>query len=232
MKALRLVLFFVVLLAETTLCRTAADSEVQPMSQVIQLRGDTWHRTEKGLWLVKFYAPWCKHCKKMAPEYERVAAKYNGAGGQKGVSIAQVDGVAEEKLLRRYDISGYPTVLLFRDGQRLATFGSARTYDAFVAFIEEHAGGAVDGAGAEAGGGRLGGGSWESVSSMGSAASRVGATAARLLTSRLSVTRVALGTFCLGIACSAAILALLYCTTPPPPPAATAAARPQRVHLE
>jgi len=53
--------------------------------------------------LVEFYAPWCGHCKKLAPEYEK-AAKTLRSGDNKNVALAKVDTTAETELGSRFEI--------------------------------------------------------------------------------------------------------------------------------
>lgn len=60
--------------------------------------------------LVKFYAPWCGHCKNMAPEYE-IAGETFKAGD--GVVIAKVDADAERDLGERFEVKGFPTIKWF-----------------------------------------------------------------------------------------------------------------------
>ena len=67
-------------------------------------------------WLILFYAPWCGHCKKMAPAYERVAEHYHRATPQR-VNVGRVDATAHPMLASAYEVQGYPTLVLLRDGK-------------------------------------------------------------------------------------------------------------------
>ncbi|PNF32184.1 Protein disulfide-isomerase A5 [Cryptotermes secundus] len=65
--------------------------------------------------LVMFYAPWCGHCKKMKPEYEKAAALLK-AEKIAGIAAA-LDATKEAAIAARYAIRGYPTVKYFRAGE-------------------------------------------------------------------------------------------------------------------
>ena len=64
--------------------------------------------------LVEFFAPWCGHCKKLAPVYEDLAANLDFAKDK--VSIAKVDADAEKGLGKRFGVQGFPTLKWF-DGK-------------------------------------------------------------------------------------------------------------------
>ena len=65
--------------------------------------------------LVEFFAPWCGHCKKFAPEYEGVAKVYDD---EPEVVIAKLDGSVHQKILRKYDIKTFPTLIWFPKDQK------------------------------------------------------------------------------------------------------------------
>ena len=51
---------------------------------------------------VKFYAPWCGHCKAMAPAYSSLAKKMNEQ--EDGIPIAKVDATVEKELAEKYGV--------------------------------------------------------------------------------------------------------------------------------
>ncbi|OIW09142.1 hypothetical protein TanjilG_11280 [Lupinus angustifolius] len=85
--------------------------------------------------LVEFYAPWCGHCKALAPEYAEAATELKG----KGVILAKVDASEENELAQEYDIQGFPTIYLFIDGIHKLYNGN-RNKDAIVSWIKKKTG--------------------------------------------------------------------------------------------
>jgi len=88
--------------------------------------------------LVEFYAPWCGHCKSLAPKYESLA---NVFAGDKDVLIAKVDATEESDLANRFGVSGYPTLKFFPAGSAVPVdYNEARELDDLVKFINTQAG--------------------------------------------------------------------------------------------
>ena len=64
--------------------------------------------------LVEFFAPWCGHCKTLAPVYEELAQNFAFAGDK--LSIGKVDADDHKELGRRFGVQGFPTLKWF-DGE-------------------------------------------------------------------------------------------------------------------
>ncbi|CAN2389674.1 positive regulation of protein folding, partial [Pristimantis euphronides] len=84
--------------------------------------------------LVEFYAPWCGHCKQFAPEYDKIAGTLKE--NNPPIPVAKVDATEAAKIAEKYDISGYPTIKIFKNGQPVEYEGS-RTEKAIVAKVKE-----------------------------------------------------------------------------------------------
>lgn len=60
------------------------------------------------LWMVEFYAPWCGHCKNLAPEYEKAAKALSGV-----IKVGAVDMTTQQSVGSPYGIKGFPTLKFF-----------------------------------------------------------------------------------------------------------------------
>ncbi|RAH45788.1 protein disulfide isomerase family protein [Aspergillus aculeatinus CBS 121060] len=90
--------------------------------------------------LVAFTAPWCGHCKNLAPTWETLA---NDFAREANVVIAKVDAEGENSkaTAKANGVTGYPTIKFFPRGSTEATvYNGARSEQAFVDFLNEHAG--------------------------------------------------------------------------------------------
>ena len=87
--------------------------------------------------LVNFYAPWCGHSKKLLPEFDAAADALASESfeGQDPV-LLKIDLVEHEDLYFRFDIKGFPSVRLFRNGEEVDEVFH-RTEDALINYIRK-----------------------------------------------------------------------------------------------
>jgi protein disulfide-isomerase A1 len=88
--------------------------------------------------LLEFYAPWCGHCKALAPKYEELGQMYkDNADWASKVVIAKVDATANDV---PDEIQGFPTIKLFPAGSKDSPvdYSGDRTIDDLVQFIADN----------------------------------------------------------------------------------------------
>ncbi|KAG5850151.1 hypothetical protein ANANG_G00079170 [Anguilla anguilla] len=87
--------------------------------------------------LVEFYAPWCGHCKRLAPEYEKAAKVLSMRSPP--IPLAKVDATVENDIASRFEVSGYPTLKIFRKGKSFE-YNGPREKDGIIDYMGEQAG--------------------------------------------------------------------------------------------
>ena len=88
--------------------------------------------------LVSFYAPWCGHCKKLAPELQKAATTL--LKEEPPIRIGMIDAIEEEELAKKHGVTGFPTLLFFRDGQAPVEYEGGRSEREITAYVRKRTG--------------------------------------------------------------------------------------------
>lgn len=85
--------------------------------------------------LLDVWADWCSPCLIIAPVLDKVLAEFDG-----GILLAKLDADDNMRIAGRYHVRGFPTLILFRNGEDIARFSGAKPVHVVREFIQEHTG--------------------------------------------------------------------------------------------
>ena len=88
---------------------------------------------EHGLILVDFWAEWCAPCKAQDPILEDLAKALNGKA-----LIGKVNVDDNRTLANKYGITSIPTLILFKNGQRVHHFVGTQSKERLLLYIEKN----------------------------------------------------------------------------------------------
>lgn len=102
---------------------------------MIELDKDNFDQTvlvHKGLFLVDFWGTTCEACIEMMPQMEALESELEGK-----VSFGKVNIQGNRRLAMREKVLGLPTLLIYKDGQKVATFAKEFTFEQVKAAVQE-----------------------------------------------------------------------------------------------
>jgi len=85
---------------------------------------------------IKFFAPWCGHCKRLGPTWGQLGDAY---AGHSVINIASVDCTQHKSVCSDAGVRGYPTLKVFANGEEYSTHKGGRDLASLKSYVEEAA---------------------------------------------------------------------------------------------
>ena len=128
---------FVVVALLTVACSVCADClvcrELRNVATNLGLMKPTEGFSDDGSKLVLYYAPWCPHCKSLMPTWDQLKSESSGSN----VSVEKVDCEANPEAAEEQGVNGFPTIVLFKNGEA-TTYEGDRSLDDLKKFISSN----------------------------------------------------------------------------------------------
>ncbi|KAL8473473.1 hypothetical protein ACS0TY_030345 [Phlomoides rotata] len=91
--------------------------------------------------VVEFYAPWCGHCKSLAPEYEKAASILSSNDPPIVLSKVDANEEANKELASEFQVQGFPTIKILRNGgKNIQEYNGPREAAGIVDYLKKQAG--------------------------------------------------------------------------------------------
>ncbi len=105
---------------------------------ILTATSSTWDKDvlgADGLVMVDFWAVWCGPCRIIAPTIEELAKNYAGK-----ITVAKLNTDENPEIASKYKIMGIPTVIFFKNGEKLDQVVGAVPKSQLKSIIDAHLG--------------------------------------------------------------------------------------------
>jgi protein disulfide-isomerase-like protein len=136
-KENKLVLAFCLIVILCTLYRDCVLCKYVPKLDGFRMTREGFESEKEGFGvsrpsMVLFYAPWCPHCKSMMDDWDKLQEQ---AGSE--VEVVKVNCDEKPEMAEQYDVKGFPTIILFKEGKQV-NFEGSRNLDNFLEFLRNN----------------------------------------------------------------------------------------------
>ena len=84
----------------------------------------------KGKWFIKFYAPWCPHCQKLAPEWSQMSMNIS-----EDISIGSLDCTKFDDVCTFYNVYSYPSIFYIDDSLGMVKYDGKRKEEQMIEYL-------------------------------------------------------------------------------------------------
>mmetsp|Transcript_74594 Transcript_74594/g.150874 ORF Transcript_74594/g.150874 Transcript_74594/m.150874 type:complete len:139 (+) Transcript_74594:41-457(+) len=84
------------------------------------------------VYMIAYFAPWCGHCKRLAPSWTEMATKL---ADNKNVAVAYIDCTAHREICSDAGVKGYPTIKVLHKNEEYKAYKGARDIDSLSSFL-------------------------------------------------------------------------------------------------
>ena len=92
-------------------------------------------RSSDSVTVLDFWAPWCGPCRKMGPVLDEIAGDFEGK-----IKVAKINTDENLKTAKEYQISGLPSIVIFKNGEAKETLVGLMPKSAIISNIEKYLG--------------------------------------------------------------------------------------------